>query len=882
MPLNDETSLADAHREFERRLPRRIAAVHQRLLRLQRAGWDINALGLLQDDVDDLLRRCRRLGLDAAGDALTPLQERLGSLRRPPSLPDAHVGQELVAAAGAASAVLPDRGQRGGRSTSSAPARPGAAARGESAPPGYWRRWCADAPPAVPIDHTTPLPQQDPPMAESDPTPTSAPKAAGAGTSASGAKASPSSAAEREPAVQPRIYHLTDSGTLSCELDQRMETEGFEVELVTDAEEMRELLGALPPDLVLVDAAYLADLEGIGAVLRATRQRTGTRIPLAALAEEDDLNVRLAARRGGADALIIAPPSAADVMQRLKRLLDPEAEAPFRILIVEDDRSQALFAESILRNSGMEAQVIDAPMDVLPAMDEFGPDLILMDLHMPGCNGMELTALIREREDYLHTPIVFLSGENDPDVQFEALDAGGDDFLAKPIRPRHLISAVQNRVQRARILAQRRQGSAPGPVSHGLIGRRELLDRLESLLAGPAVAGDPGGILFLEIEGGNQMRERLGLSATEQILGAAANVITSALRSPQAAGRFGDASFVVLAQDLDDEGLDALAASLRAALLQQAIEVAGKSLRLRASVGTCAYRHGFADVDALLNAAEQAGRKARTREEGVFRHQPTLDPEQAAEQAMIALVRRALEGEGFELAFQPIVAVAGGEESQYQALLRLRDENGELHPAGRIIPLAERADLIVDIDRWVIQTALKAITRREQDGRRIRLFVTQAGTSLASTGQADWLREVMAQAPVGHGSLVVDIRLDDALMNAEVVRRFCESVSGSGVQFCLSQFHIGTDGASLMEALPLSYVKLAPKYLAAGVTQAMRDELKVLIDQAHRRNVQVIGHRVEDAQAAATLWMSGIDFIQGNLVQQVGSELDFDFQSAVL
>ena len=59
-------------------------------------------------------------------------------------------------------------------------------------------------------------------------------------------------------------------------------------------------------------------------------------------------------------------------------------------------------------------------------------------------------------------------------------------------------------------------------------------------------------------------------------------------------------------------------------------------------------------------------------------------------------------------------------------------------------------------------------------------------------------------------------------------------------------------------------------------------ELKVLIDRAHRRGLEVIGHGVEDAQAAATLWMSGIDFIQGNLVQQADRDMDFDFQQAVL
>src|SRR5690606_31012018 len=159
---------------------------------------------------------------------------------------------------------------------------------------------------------------------------------------------------------------------------------------------------------------------------------------LVALSQLDDINLRLTARRAGVDSLLVEP-NAAAVLKRLASLLNPGADQPYRILIVEDDRSHALFAEGILRNGGMDNDA------VLQALQGFQPDLILMDLHMPHANGMELTVLIRDQEAFLHTPIVFLSGESDEEAQFDALDAGGDDFISKPVRPRHLISAVQNR-----------------------------------------------------------------------------------------------------------------------------------------------------------------------------------------------------------------------------------------------------------------------------------------------------------------------------------------------------------------------------------------------------------------------------------------------------
>lgn len=118
---------------------------------------------------------------------------------------------------------------------------------------------------------------------------------------------------------------------------------------------------------------------------------------------------------------------------------DPTASdgLPYRVLIVEDDRSQAVFAEAILRGAGMQVEVVAVPERVLEAVERFNPDLILMDLHLPGISGTQLTEQIREIPRFLHTPVVFLTGDQDPDRQLEVLEHGGDDFILKPVRPRH-------------------------------------------------------------------------------------------------------------------------------------------------------------------------------------------------------------------------------------------------------------------------------------------------------------------------------------------------------------------------------------------------------------------------------------------------------------
>jgi diguanylate cyclase (GGDEF)-like protein len=864
---------------FLRHLPKRIDAVCRRARRFCERGWDINGLTLLHEDVQRLAGSSGRYGALEASEQLLMLETLLGELVDSGALPDEVANRHLLglidSLAGLAGSEAEPEPEPGlAEAPATAPVVVNTPHNAESPPPNYWRRWSADAPP--PSEALNPAPTR-PATAAAPETVVSPPPRASAPTPRPAPAAAPRGAGSGR-----RIYHLTDGGALACELDQRLEAQGYELELLESASELKEILTALAPDLVIVDAAFMNEIEGVGAVLRATRERTGTRLPMLVISNEDSIPARLVARRAGADALLVRPEGADVVMAKLAELLVSAGEATYRILVVEDDRSQALFAESILRNAGMEVRSVHEAFDVLQAMEEFRPDLVLMDLYMPHCDGTELTALIREREEFLHTPIVFLSGESDQDKHFEALSAGGDDFLSKPIRPKHLIAAVNNRVRRARAVQERAQLRDPRDPITGLHRRSYMLDRLAETLSSENVRSQPGGVLFLEIEGVPQLRERYGLTTLEQVLGEAASQLSAALGEAEFACRYGDGCFVVYSSERDEAALEKLALDLRAGLIQHPFKAEGKPLRLRAVVGVVSFRHNFADAGAMLNAAERAAREARAGERGVQRFAPPQRPAEAQTSALLGLIRNAIDTDGFELLYQPIVALQGGDDAQYQTLLRLRDDHGRLHPAAVIVPLAESADLILEVDRWVLTQAIRMIDQRRSGARPVRLFVSQSTNSLLAPGQSDWIRAQLAARQVPGEALVIELPLEDVEARSEPIEAFCRELMQLGVQFCLSRFDGEHSAEDLLKRLPLSFVKIAPKYLAAAQTPALRDELRGLVDLGHRYGLQVIGQRVEDAQAAATLWMSGIDYIQGNLVQQAARELEFDFQAAVL
>ncbi|MBK9654373.1 MAG: response regulator [Rhodanobacteraceae bacterium] len=188
------------------------------------------------------------------------------------------------------------------------------------------------------------------------------------------------------------------------------------------------------------------------------------RIGLFVVARSDDPRMRLKAGQAGADGFFVLPGAvdalAREIVEVLRDRLDP-----YRALIIDDDVSMTMVVDSVLRRSGMDTRVINDPSLALSILDEFVPDVILLDLHMPGLSGLELLSLFRAHTKTAFTPVVLISGDENQERRFETLTAGGDDYLLKPLRPKHLVAAVTGRAQRSRWLRRAlRHTTTPLPL----------------------------------------------------------------------------------------------------------------------------------------------------------------------------------------------------------------------------------------------------------------------------------------------------------------------------------------------------------------------------------------------------------------------------------
>jgi EAL domain-containing protein (putative c-di-GMP-specific phosphodiesterase class I) len=295
--------------------------------------------------------------------------------------------------------------------------------------------------------------------------------------------------------------------------------------------------------------------------------------------------------------------------------------------------------------------------------------------------------------------------------------------------------------------------------------------------------------------------------------------------------------------------------------------------RLEAMIAAAAVLQQSITADGLSNDAF-----------GGFDHAPPAAATAAPASAPVTLeehLRAALDGEGLELMFQPIVPLHGEAREQFQALVRLPGADGRIYAAAELIPIAERAGLLGGLDRWVLERCIALIAQRQQAGRAMRLFVTQSLHSVRNAWAVTRIERLLGEYHVGGPAISLELRADEAELAPIDVVRYAHGVKALGCGFVLSAFEAGETGDRLLAALPFDAVRLSASHLQLA-DAAAREGLRELVERLHEQGRRVIAPRVEDARVASALWSAGVDYVQGNFVQPADGDLGFDFRGSVM
>ena len=264
--------------------------------------------------------------------------------------------------------------------------------------------------------------------------------------------------------------------------------------------------------------------------------------------EYDDQTVRLKSIQAGGTAFFTKPVNIVNLIDKLdslhRTISKPQA---FRVLIVESDYTVASYYQMILKMSGMDAQIATKSINVLEQVREYHPDLILMDTFMPEINTADLARVIRQIDDFVSIPIIFLSSEDDFTKRIEALDLGGDDFLIKPIKASNLKAIVRSRLERSRILRSYMvRDSLTNLLNHTAFRSvlAQEVNRSKRQNAELALA-------MLDIDHFKMVNDTYGHAVGDRVLKGLSRLLQQRLRKYDIVGRYGGDEFVALLIDCD-------------------------------------------------------------------------------------------------------------------------------------------------------------------------------------------------------------------------------------------------------------------------------------------------------------------------------------------
>jgi diguanylate cyclase (GGDEF)-like protein len=392
----------------------------------------------------------------------------------------------------------------------------------------------------------------------------------------------------------------------------------------------------------------------------------------------------------------------------------------------------------------------------------------------------------------------------------------------------------------------------------GLLNRRALTRELEHRLA----LGGNGALLVLDLDNFKDINDLRGHPAGDRVMCMLSDMLRQRLDNGHALGRLGGDEFAVVMHDTDEESAREVAERLRNAVARFPLTGNGGTTHTTVSAGVAQFRTGdswqaiLANADLALHASKSAGRNRVT----VYEHGHYTDT--ALRVTVLDRVRDALANGGLALHAMPMVKLGSNRVVGHELLLRLEDGREPYLGPGEFLPAVERGDLVFDIDRWVIGTAIDALVAHPYPG--LRFNVNVSGRTLEDEDFGDFVLGRIAEAGVAPGRLGFEITETAAVTNLAAARSLAQRLRASGCRISLDDFGAGFGSFVHLKQLPITGVKIDGEFVR-GIDYGTRDTVLVqgIVDIARGLGISVVAEWVERSSQVDALSRLGVRVAQG-------------------
>lgn len=452
----------------------------------------------------------------------------------------------------------------------------------------------------------------------------------------------------------------------------------------------------------------------------------------------------------------------------------------------------------------------------------------------------------------------------------EVPGAGRKRFLVRATLARGKIEgSLQDVTEKSKAIEELRFMANHDPLTK-VFNRRGIEKVLDSALEQLA-QGKPLTLAYLDLDRFKLINDLYGHAVGDEVLKQVCERVSSMLTGTQKIGRVGGDEFVVVLPDTSIPLASWICRGIVGSIGTAPYRIGDKAFQVRGSIGLIEVLPDMQIKDAM-SAADRACREAKKGHSNgleVYEKNSTAFREQEAELHLAGRLSKGPTPEGLFLEMQPIMSLKAPFESlNFEVLLRMRDHDGKVIPASRLIPAAENTGRIGVIDRWVLSTTLNWLgTHRESLKRTQFVCMNLSGASLNDERFVQDAFAMLAQNPEAASRLCVEITESVALHDLEYTRRFIDKVRSYGVKVALDDFGAGYTSFTYLKELPADVLKIDGSFVVNVNAHPVNVSIvEAIVNLATNLGMKTIAEWAEDKATVETLAEIGVDYVQGYAV----------------
>ena len=437
-------------------------------------------------------------------------------------------------------------------------------------------------------------------------------------------------------------------------------------------------------------------------------------------------------------------------------------------------------------------------------------------------------------------------------------------------------------VSHERKLSQQLSWQATHDALTGLINRREFEHLVAGALHTAKVDGHAHALLYLDLDQFKIINDTCGHAAGDVLLQLLAKMLQGQMRDSDILARLGGDELGVLLPHCPLEHARLIGEQLRQSIREFRFAWDEHSFELGVSIGIAEINQDSESMSELLSAADQACCLAK--EQGrnrlhVYQESDVMLAQRHGEMLWISRLNEAFAHDYFRLYAMPIVHLRDSPERHDEVLIRIRNSQGDLILPGAFIPAAERYDMMLSIDRWVIRAVCQHIQSVRDslpplaalaESRRSTpalYSVNLSGMSLADTGLQDYITGQFLQYAIAPEQICFEITETAVIANLPKAQVFMRQLKAMGCRFSLDDFGSGFSSFAYLKALPVDYLKIDGVFVRGIATNAInRAMVKAINEVGHVMGLKTVAEYVENAETLAIIRELGIDYAQGYAV----------------